>query len=111
MRPLHALPIPARRLCRLALTVGIVLACARAQQNTPGRLVGADNRGTRHEQLRVVASSKVFNQVNRNDARASLKVCFDMVGQQRGYLVDSTVDIVDSVNEMRDRLQIGRAHV
>jgi phosphonate transport system substrate-binding protein len=70
---------------------------ALAQQNASG--------GIRHAQLRGVASSKVFNNVNRNDARAAIKVCFDELARQRGYVLDSTVDIVDSVTEIRARLQ------
>jgi phosphonate transport system substrate-binding protein len=47
----------------------------------------------------------VFSDVNRNDARAALKVWFDVVAHQRGYILDSTVDILDSVAEIRERLR------
>jgi ABC-type phosphate/phosphonate transport system substrate-binding protein len=47
----------------------------------------------------------VFTDVNRNDARVALKVWFDLVARQRGYGLDSAVDIVDNAAEIRERLR------
>ena len=89
-------------LCRLAPVLGVSLGgvaieAALAQQNVSG--------GIRHSQLRGVSSSVIFSTVNRNDARAALKVWFDIVARERGFLLDSTVDILDSVTEIRERLR------
>jgi len=92
-------------LCRFALVLGVALGAALAQQRTSGQPANIPASGFRHAQLRSVASSKVFSNVNRNDARAALKVWFDVVAQQRGYALDSSVDIVDRVAEIRHRLQ------
>jgi ABC-type phosphate/phosphonate transport system substrate-binding protein len=94
-----------RRLCRCAPVLGAAIGAALAQQNTPGRATITEARALRHEQLRGVVSGRVFSNVNRNDARPALKVWFDVVARQRGYILDSTVDIVDSAAEIRKRLQ------
>jgi phosphonate transport system substrate-binding protein len=51
-----------------------------------------------------VASSRTFSNVNRDDARAALKVWFNVVARQRGFVLDSKMDIVDNVAEIRERL-------
>jgi phosphonate transport system substrate-binding protein len=93
LRPAH------RRIgwCLLAGLCAPALAQQLASNVAPG--------GLRHTRLRVVASGRVFSGVNRNDARAALKVWFDVVAHDRGYALDSTVDIVDSVAEIRERLR------
>jgi phosphonate transport system substrate-binding protein len=73
---------------------------ALAQQDSAGK-TGTD--GLRHTRLRAITSRRVFSNVNYNDARAALKVWYDLVGQRRGWVLDSTVDIVDSVAEIRER--------
>jgi len=83
----------------------ILIGVAVAQPNTPGKAPEIEARGLRHYQLRAVASGQAFSNVNRNDARAALKVWFDVLAQQRGYILDSAVDIVDSVKEIRERLE------
>ena len=105
-------PVAARIwLGRLAPVLVATIGTALAQQDTSGRapffqkLPAAETRGLRHSQLHGVASSRVFTNVNHNDARAALKVWFDVVAQQRGYILDSTIDIVDSVAEIRERLR------
>jgi phosphonate transport system substrate-binding protein len=90
------------RLRPLAAVLCAASAVAVAQPGTP---VSTQNRELRHARLYAVATSKTFNNVNRNDARAALKVWFDVVGQQRGFVLDSKVDIVDSVAEIRERLE------
>ena len=47
----------------------------------------------------------MFNNVNRSDARAALKVLYDILGEKRGYLLDSSVDIIDSLTEIKALLQ------
>ncbi|MGA2267746.1 MAG: PhnD/SsuA/transferrin family substrate-binding protein [Bryobacteraceae bacterium] len=92
-------------LCWFVAVASVASGAALAQQNTAGRATGTEAHGLRHALLRGVASSRVFNNVNRNDARAALKVWFDVVAQQRGYILDSTVDVLDSVTEIRQRLE------
>lgn len=58
----------------------------------------------RRGRLYAMASAKVFNAVNRNDARAAIKVWFDVLGQKDGWILDSKVDIADNVTEMKERL-------
>ena len=88
------------RLLRAVLCAASAVAVA--QQGTP---VDTQNRELRHARLYGVATSKTFDNVNRNDARAALKVLFDVLGQQRGFVLDSKVDILDSVTEIRERLE------
>jgi len=56
-------------------------------------------------QLRGIASSAIFSAGNRDNARAALKVWFDIMAQQIGFERDSRVDVADSVQEIRERLQ------
>ena len=104
MRVLKGIPL---RIALMGWLVALVtlIGAVMAQQNTPGKAPEIEARGLRHYQLRVVASSKVFSNVNRNDARAALKVWFDVVAQQKGYALYSTVDILDGVTEIRERLE------
>jgi ABC-type phosphate/phosphonate transport system substrate-binding protein len=67
-----------------------------AQQDATGKPAHAHFNG--------VVSSATFTNLNHNDARAAIKVYFDIVAQRRGLLVDSKVDIVDTVTEIRERL-------
>ncbi len=94
--------IAARRFAQfLCLAVGIAVA----QRGGPVRTVSVEAGGLRKTRLNVVASSKMMGKVNYNDARAALKVWFDSVGRQRGFLLDSRIDILENVAEIRDRLQ------
>jgi ABC-type phosphate/phosphonate transport system substrate-binding protein len=74
-------------------------------QDTPGRGAGVEAGGLGQIQVRGVASSTIFNTVSRDDARAALKVWFDIMAQQIGFHGDSRVDVVDSAAEIRERLQ------
>jgi len=65
----------------------------------------------RHARLYGVASSEVLDHVNRDDARAALKVWFDVLGEQRGFALDSRVDVLDSQAEIRARLENGTVDV
>jgi ABC-type phosphate/phosphonate transport system substrate-binding protein len=85
-------------LCLWAVVCGTP---ARAQQTAANATPG----GLRPSRLRGIASSRVFADVNRNDARAGLKVWFDVVARERGYVLDSKVDILDSVAEIGERLR------
>jgi ABC-type phosphate/phosphonate transport system substrate-binding protein len=61
--------------------------------------------GLRPARLYAIVSGRVLSHVNRDDARAALKVWFDLLAQRKGFLLDSRVDILDSVAEIRGRLQ------
>jgi len=90
-------------LCRVAGVLGVAVGTALAQQGTPVRAKSVDASGLRHA---WVTSSRTFDHVNSNDARAALKVWFDIIAQQKGFSPDSpTIDIVDSVTEVRERLK------
>ena len=78
---------------------------ALAQPVAAGRAASAGTGGLRHTRLYGIASSRVLDHVNHDDARAALKVWFDVVGQQRGIILDSRVDIADSVTEIRERFE------
>ena len=88
--------------CRLALLSAVAMAAALAQQDTAGKPASAPLRRT---QFRGISSSQTLNNINRNDARAAVKAWFDVIARQKGFLLDSKVDIVDNVAETRERLQ------
>jgi phosphonate transport system substrate-binding protein len=79
------------------------LGTAPAQPFTPG--AGVEAGELNRIQIRGVASSTIFSAINRNDARAAIKVWFDIMAQQIGFQPDSRVDISDSIQEIRERLQ------
>jgi phosphonate transport system substrate-binding protein len=75
-----------------------------AQQATPRGAANTGNGELRQARLYGMASSRTFSNVNRDDARAALRVWFNVVARQRGFVLDSKMDIVDSVAEIRERL-------
>lgn len=83
---------------RLGLLIpAIAIGAALAQQNATSTPPLVHFSG--------LVSSATFTNVNHNDARAAIKVYFDIVAQRRGLLADCKIDIVDSVTEIRERLQ------
>jgi hypothetical protein len=76
-----------------------------ARQGTASRAATTETRGLRRALMREISSSSTFSGVNRNDARAAFKVWLDVVARQRGFLLDTTVDILDSLTEIRARLE------
>ena len=92
-------------LCRLALVLAVAIGAALAQRGTPVGAAGGETGALRQARLYGIASSKTFSNVNRDDARAALKVWFNIVARQRGFVLDTRMDIVDGVAEIRERLQ------
>jgi phosphonate transport system substrate-binding protein len=87
------------------VVLGVVLGTALAQQGPSVGAAGADARGLRRTRLNGVVSSTSLSNINQNDARAAIKVWFDLVAQRKGFVLDSKVDILNSVAEIRERLQ------
>lgn len=83
---------------------GVAITPAAAQPDTKSAATASSTGGLRHAELREVVSAKIFNSINRNDVRAALKVWYDDLGKQHGFLLDTKLDIVDTVNEIRERL-------
>ena len=92
-------------LCRLAPILCVAGGTALAQPAPSGNATSIEARGLRPARLYGVASRNVFNSFNHNDVRAAIKVWFDLVAQQRGFVLDSRVDLVVSVAEIRERLR------
>jgi len=65
----------------------------------------------RHEHLDMVFSTSLFRAANRNDAITAVRVWASMVGRSNGFQVDSTVEAVDDVAEVRKRVLAGSAGV
>jgi phosphonate transport system substrate-binding protein len=90
---------------RLAFAFQLALVTAIAQSGAPLKPIRATAPTGQHAFLRWVASRNVFNNVNRDDARAALQMSSEILAQQKGYVVDTTVDIVASMAEIRERLR------
>ena len=93
------------RRCRFTLGLCLAMGAALAQQASPGKAAGGETRGLRRARLNGVVSSASLTNLNQNDARAAIKVWFDLVAQRKGFVLDSKVDILASVAEMKERLQ------
>ena len=78
---------------------------ALAQSGAPVSAASGETGGLRQARLYGVAISRTFSNVNRDDARAALRAWFNIVAKQRGFVLDSKMDIVDSVTEVRERLE------
>jgi hypothetical protein len=89
--------------CGCAAILFLAIGIALAQQGTPVRSDGGGS-AIRSARLWGLASSKEFSNVNRDDARAALRVWFNIVARRRGFVLDSRMDIVDSTKEIRERL-------
>ncbi|MGA1995447.1 MAG: PhnD/SsuA/transferrin family substrate-binding protein, partial [Bryobacteraceae bacterium] len=83
----------------------VALGPAVAQQNASAGATGIEAHRLRHARLYGVSSKQELNHVNQDDASAALKVWFDLMGREKGFILDSKVDVVDSVREIRERLQ------
>ncbi len=113
MKLLHALPrwlplvtaVGWIRLWRFLPILCVASGTALAQPDASGPATSTRTGELRHARLYMVASSQVFNTVNRNDARVALKVWIDIIARQSGYFLDSKIDILDSVAEIKERLQ------
>jgi phosphonate transport system substrate-binding protein len=90
---------------RLAVLLSVVLGTALAQQGPSVGTTGAGTSGLRRTRLNGVVSGTSLTNINQNDARAAIKVWFDLVAQRKGFVLDSKVDILNSVAEIRERLQ------
>ncbi|MBL8218247.1 MAG: hypothetical protein JNL62_03420, partial [Bryobacterales bacterium] len=90
----------------VALSVLLALLPASAgSQNAPSA------GGLRHAQLYAVASARMLTSVNRNDATAAIKAWFGMVGKERGFVLDSRIDVLPGSAEMLPRLREGNVHI
>jgi phosphonate transport system substrate-binding protein len=83
----------------------MAIGVAVAQQDSASQPPATGDGGLRDARLYEIAKSSMFNGVNANDARAALKVWFEVLGRQKGFRLESKVDVVDSLMEIRDRLQ------
>lgn len=66
---------------------------------------GADSRYLRPARLHAVISSRMFTSVNRNDAVAAAKAWFELVGKERGFALDTKVEVISNAQEVRQRLE------
>jgi phosphonate transport system substrate-binding protein len=71
--------------------------------------LGQQARRLRPASLRVLHSSTFFSGVNRDDARAAVKVWLQTMARSRGYLLDATVDAFDRVEEADKRIAANSA--
>jgi ABC-type phosphate/phosphonate transport system substrate-binding protein len=65
----------------------------------------------RRTRLDMVFSTSLFQSANRNDAIAAVRVWASMFGRAKGFQVDSTVEAVDDMAEVRKRVLAGSAGV
>ena len=100
-----ALPASWWRTFRFAVVLGAVMGTTFAQPNALDVAATPRIDELRPTRLHAVVSSRMLTTVNRNDAVASISAWFDVVGKERGFLLDSRVDIIDSATEMRQRLE------
>ena len=96
---------------RFALVLSVALGAALAQPGASGPARRPATSELRPARLYAVASNRMFNTVNRNDAVAAIKAGFDILGREKGFLLDSKVEILDSVAEMRRRLESGGVEI
>ena len=65
----------------------------------------------RKMRLDMVFSTSLFRSANRNDAIAAVRVWASLLGKAKGFQVDSTVEAVDDMAEVRKRVLAGSAGV
>jgi phosphonate transport system substrate-binding protein len=61
--------------------------------------------------LDMVFSTSLFRAANRNDAIAAVRIWASMIGHAHGFQVDSTVEAVDDMAEIRRRVLAGSVGV
>jgi len=80
-------------------------------QNLPAVQGAPDAAALRKAPLYAVASARMLTSVNRNDATAAIKAWFGMVGKERGFALDSRIDVLSGSAEMLPRLREGNVHI
>ena len=90
------------RICLLAL--GVAVGQSPAQRHGPAATSISVPAGPLIH-FSVVASSSALANVNHDDATAAIRTWFDLMAKQRGLLVDSKIDILETVPEIRGRLE------
>jgi phosphonate transport system substrate-binding protein len=101
-----------RRSAGLLVSIWISLALLLAFCSPPfAALLVGQSAPMRRMRLDMVFSTSLFRSANRNDAIVAVRVWASMVGRTRGFQVDSTVDVVDDVAEVRKRVLAGSAGV
>lgn len=89
----------------LLIWFSLPIGKAWAQKDTSAQTMSSEGGGMRRARLYGIATSSIFDGVNPNDARVAMKVWFDIIGQQKGYILQSKIDIVDSLTEIRQRFE------
>lgn len=98
------------RAIALSLLFALAPVSARSQSAPPAD-GAAEPGGSRYAQLYAVASARMLTSVNRNDATAAIKAWFGMVGKERGFALDSKIDVLSGSAEMLPRLRQGNVHI
>lgn len=101
MKPGRALALPLRR---AAILFCIAVAAALAQQNTFSVAPTTEAGRVRQARLYGIVGKDILNNLNEDDAKAAIKSWFAMLGQQKGFILDTKVDITDGAPEIRKRL-------
>lgn len=88
------------------LGVGVILALAlllpALGQTSPQAAAGGSLRRTR---VHVLLSPTLFRGTNRHDVIAAFKPWFDIIGRERGFVLDSQVDVPPDHMEIEKRLR------
>jgi phosphonate transport system substrate-binding protein len=87
-----------------ALLLCVAAGRAPAQQRAAAT-INAGPPQNQHIRFSVIASSSALADVNHDDAKAAIQTWFDLAAKQRGLLVESNIDILESVREIRGRLE------
>lgn len=86
----------------IARTLGMLFFCVLAAAQTPANPAPS---GLRQARLYAVASARALDKVDRNDFRAAMKTWSEILGRRKGFVLNSKVDIADTVAELRSRLE------
>ena len=107
--PQHARPVPGKRIASACL--GVAWTLAMICQFPLGCRGQVPPASLRHVRLHMVFSASLFPSGNRNDAVAAVGVWASMFGRTRGFQVNSTIDVVDDVEEAHKLVLAGSANV
>lgn len=87
------------------------LALAALTLSANGQGVSGDSGNLRDSQLYAVASARMMTSVNRNDALAAIKAWFELLGKDRGFTLDTRIEVMTSHVEILRRLREASVHI
>jgi ABC-type phosphate/phosphonate transport system substrate-binding protein len=102
-----------RQLATLRPALGLFVALGIASAQSEGSAQGTNTTagGLRPTRLHAMVRNSMFAALHRNDAVAAIKSWFELTGKERGFALDSRVDVAYGAAAVERRLKEGSVDI